>query len=439
MTEIPSSCPKIEQVDPDSAAVQAGIQAGDRILSLNGQPLRDVIDYQYQLEETNQLEVEREGRRVAVHMDVSAGADPGISFSSAVFDRVRVCRSRCVFCFVDQLPRSLRRPLYLKDDDYRLSFLYGNFITLGNLGDDDIKRILDQRLSPLYVSVHATDPELRARMMGMSVADAARGLGILRRLGESGIATHIQIVFCPGINDGPVLERTVMELAEAYPGVASVGIVPVAVSAELPGRRVHLQNLENSHPLRPLTPADAEAVLESVTAWQKRFRREQGSGFVYAADEFYLSAGWSLPPLEAYDDFPHYENGIGIAASFLAEAGGVVGQLLDRHQPGGTVFLLTGKLAAGLVGDVAANLMKSLGIVIKPLVAGNRTFGAHVTVTGLLGGKDILEAARGAGLGPDDLLLVPRCCVSDAPSPLFLDDMTLDGLKAGLGCEVKIV
>lgn len=430
----------IESLEPLSPAAEAGLRPGDHILALNGHPLQDIIDYQFYFEEgANHLEIERDGRRLAVQLHAAAGADPGISFSTAVFDRVRTCRSRCIFCFVDQLPRGLRAPLYLKDDDCRLSFLYGNFITLGNLRDDDIGRILNQRLSPLYISVHAADPELRSRLMGTSVADAARGLDILRRLGKAGIKTHVQVVLCPGTNDGAVLEQTVIELSDKYPNVGSVGVVPVAVAAEFPaGHAGHSRRQRKPQPLRPVTPADCEAIIRSVTAWQKHFRHEREAGFVYAADEFYLRAGLPLPPVEAYDDFPHYENGVGIAASFMTEAGGIIKSLLDQSQAASRVFLLSGELAAGLVRDIAAGLTKTLGVDIRPLAAGNRTFGPHVTVTGLLGGKDILDAAQSAGLGPGDLLLIPRFCVNDGAAPLFIDDMSPDELKESLGCGVII-
>lgn len=430
MSEIPRLHSKIEYVEPDSVAAQAGIRAGDRALSLNGQPLRDIIDYQYHLEAgDNDLEIDREGRRLAVRVHAPAGADPGISFAAAIFDHVRTCRSRCIFCFIDQLPRGLRRPLYFKDDDFRLSFLYGNFITLGNLREDDIERIVEQRLSPLYVSVHATDTGLRARLMGLSVADAAQGLDILHRLGEAGIATHIQVVLCPGINDGPALEQTVMDLSDKFPLVASVGIVPVAV-----GQSSLLQAPQ------PVTSADCEEVIRSVTVWQQRFRQERGVGFVYAADEFYLKADQPLPGVEAYDDFLHYENGIGIAANFVAEAGSIVGTSIDRSGSGGSVYLLTGILASGLMRNVAKILTNSLAVNINALVVENHTFGPHVTVTGLLGGKDILDAALTAALGPGDRLLIPRGCVNDGAgvSPIFIDDMTLGELKEALGCEVIV-
>lgn len=433
----------IGSVEAGSPAASAGLEANDRILSLNGHPLRDVIDFQFYLESgANTLEIEREGKRLVLEMIMEdAGGGSGLTFSRPLFDRVRTCRCRCLFCFVDQVPRGMRKSLYLKDDDFRLSFLYGNFITLGNLSEDDITRILNQRLSPLRVSVHATDPAVRGLIMGTSPEEASQGLAVLRRLGEKGIRTHIQVVLCPGFNDGAVLERTVNDLADGYTNVESVGVVPVSVDPETLSRRSSSEpgpTPAGSARLRPVTPEDCQAVIRAVSTWQGRFRRECGTGFVYAADELYLRAGWPLPPLDAYDEMPQYENGVGIAAAFLAEAEGTVTKLLHDLGPRapGRVFLLSGALAAGLMHQVCERLSHKLHREILPLVAENHTFGPHVTVTGLLGGNDVINAARRAGLGRGDLLLVPRSCLSDADESRFIDDTTLKALEPELGCEI---
>ncbi|MHB1390150.1 MAG: DUF512 domain-containing protein [Thermoleophilia bacterium] len=430
----------VEAVDPSSPAAAAGLMAGDRILSIDGQALRDVIDYRFYLEpDGSELQVERDGRRLQMMLR-PGNEDAGLSFATALFDRIRTCRCRCVFCFVDQLPEGLRPSLYLKDDDFRLSFLYGSFITLGNLDEEDIQRILDQRLSPLYVSVHATDPVVRGQLMGCGQILAARGLELLRRLGREGIEIHIQIVLCPGMNDREVLSQTVTSLARDYPGVVSVGVVPVAVD---PHYLMHHAGLsepgEEARALSPVTASDCEAVIGAVTVWQEQFNGERGTGFVWAADEFYLRAGLPLPELESYGDFSQYENGIGIAASFEEEGESLIRRLLADSDPvTGRVFLLTGTLAAGQMYRICERLTAALGRELKALVAENNLFGPHVTVTGLLGGRDIVRAVLGASLDQNDLLLLPRACLDTSPRPRFLDNLTLEELKLALSCRVMV-
>lgn len=432
---------RVGRVEAGSPAAAAGIAPGDLITALDGRALRDTIDYRFYLEVGGgQLEVERGGRRFSVRVSCDGG-DPGIEFESDIFDRVRVCGNKCPFCFVNQLPRGLRKPFYVKDDDFRLSFLYGNFVTLNNLEPGDLDRIIGQRLSPLHVSVHATDPAVRARLMGCDLDMAATGLKNLRLLGEAGIKTHVQVVLCPGVNDGPVLGQIVAELEGEYTDVASVGVVPVALGSG------YAQKVSRAG-LRPVTAADCMALAPVVTAWQKDFRERHGEGFVYAADEFYLMVGLDLPPVESYDDFPQYGNGIGIAASFLAEGEEEIGRLLgeegkDGGGHRGRIFLLTGTLAAGVVDEVCCRLSGVTGhsapaetARFRPLVAENRLFGPHVTVTGLLGGGDIVDAAREAGLTSGDLLLIPPACTAAGSGERFIDGMTLSELSGALDCNI---
>lgn len=421
---------------PGSPAEAAGIEPGDLIVSLDGHQLHDVIDYQFYLEPRWQLMgIERNDSLIEAELDGSSDGDPGISFASAIFDRIRTCPNRCLFCFVDQVPEGLRRPLYLKDDDFRLSFLHGNFITLNNMDEADVERIIEQRLSPLYVSVHSTDPEVRGRVMGCGAATAARGLEVLRRLGEAGIETHVQIVLCPEINDGAVLERTVTELAAKYKGVASIGVVPVSLSED------YLRRHAGSG-MRPLDAADCAAAIDTIASLRD-------TGFIYAADELFIRSGRPLPPPEYYDDFAQYENGIGIAATLLLEGEELVREALADSSPGdgeldsapvgsGRIYLLTGTLAAGLIESFSARLGDRLQRDIRPLVAGNRLFGSHVTVTGLLGGRDVIRAAREAGLGPGDQLLIPADSL-DSARERFLDDLTLEELDEALECRITVV
>ncbi|MHB1412842.1 MAG: DUF512 domain-containing protein [Thermoleophilia bacterium] len=436
-SKIPAPVAKVTSVAAGSAAAAAGLLPGDIIVSLAGRPLLDVLDYQFGLDSgTQELEVERAGERLLLRLETDESTDPGIRFETALFDGIRRCSNRCLFCFIDQLPRGLRQTLYLKDDDYRLSFLHGNFITLNNLGAGDLARIGEQRLSPLHVSVHATSPVIRAHMMGCSRYAAASGLEAMKALGRAGIELHAQIVLCRGVNDGAVLKRTVAELAHEFPGMASVGIVPAALAEGF------VRGAGTGHGrgglMRPLTPEGLTKVVESVAEWQRRFRDERGRGFVYAADEFYLKAGLPLPALPDYDELPQYENGIGIAASFIEDLPQLGESLYSAGLPAGRVFLLSGELAAPLIEFACGKLTRATGGSFWPLVAANRLFGPHVTVTGLLGGADIAAAVRAAGLAEQDLLLLPAACL-ESSGERFLDDMGLDELRSALACAVRVI
>ncbi len=414
---------RITAVAEGSPAAAAGIIPGDVLLSIDGHGLRDVIDYQFHVEPGVRLLLERGGRQLELRLPSDPG-DPGISFQSAVFDRVRTCACNCVFCFVDQLPPGLRPPLYVRDDDFRLSFLGGNFITLNNLSGRDLERVVCQRLGPLYVSVHATDTAIRAELMGVRESVASRGLNNLRHLGEQGIELHVQVVLCPGVNDGAVLTQTITELADDFPGVISVGVVPVSLSAEYAAT--------HSGPgLRPVNAEESLTVLATINELQAGFRRDRGSRFAYAADEFYLLAAEPLPVPQAYDNYPQYENGIGIAASFLENLEDLQHRL-QAMPPEGGVYLLTGTLGAPVVQAACEKLSRKSQAAVSTLVAGNRLFGPHVTVTGLLGGRDIVRAAEAMGLGRKDLLLLPEFCLSGREEPRFLDGLTLAELNETL-------
>jgi putative radical SAM enzyme (TIGR03279 family) len=331
-------------------------------------------------------------------------------------DEPRVCRNSCRFCFVDQVPPGLRAALYVKDDDYRLSFLHGNFTTLTNLAGSDVERILALRLSPLYVSLHAWDDAMRVRLMGRAAAGSRE---TLERLAGAGLELHLQVVLCPGWNDGDVLAGTV-EGAASLAAVADLGVVPVSLAEEGDLRRV--------------TDADAEAVLAAVEAWQERFRAERGAAFVHAADEFHLLCGRTPPASDAPDQ---YENGIGMSAQLLEEAE----DLGTDDAPGGpahragavsAVRLLTGTLAAPVVARAGEALGARLGVAVRPFPVANRLFGDHVTVTGLLGGREVLAALGADPLAEGEWLVAPRVFV---PADLgrTLDDVGEDDLAAACG------
>ena len=407
---------------------RAGLVVGDVIVSVDGQPLRDVIDWQWLADcDAVALSVLRHGTTAdTVELTRAPGESWGIAFSETVFDGVRTCRNRCAFCFMTQLPKGLRRALYLRDDDYRLSFLQGNFVTLTNLSDEDADRIVEQHLSPLYVSLHAVDPEVRTELI---CAREDRALERLDALLEAGIDVHTQIVLVPGVNDGDVLERSLTWLAERE-GVLSVGIVPLGYTA-------HQQRFPSSYE----SAEDAAAVIEQMRPWQEAFRERDGVSWVYLADEFYLNAGFEVPAAAEYDGFPQYENGIGLVRDWLDE----VGNLTDRLDAAALracatapIALITGELFAPVLERVVAGVRERacispdrLGVV----AVCNSFFGGNVSVTGLLTGSDLVPAIGSLPMGT--VALVPDIVVN--ADGLLLDDLPVTELGTQSGREVRLV
>jgi len=401
-----------------AAAQRAGLRPGDCIARLNGAVPADVLDLEMAAADGSLwLSVLRDGRLLDLVVAPSAGEWHGISLDhGGLGAEPRTCRNACRFCFVDQVPDGLRPALSIKDDDYRLSFLHGNFITLSNLDDADLARIEELRLSPLYVSLHAWDDEARVGLMGRAAADSRR---TLERLAGTGVELHLQVVLCPGWNDGPILSETVA-LAGALPAVADLGVVPVSLAEEGDLRRV--------------TADDALAVLQAVAGWQKGFRRSRGRDFVHAADEFHLLCG-QLPPRSDAPD--QYENGIGVSAELLAEV-----EVLTGGRPAvlraAAVRLLSGSLAEPVISRAADALRGHYGLPVRPLVVPNRLFGPQVTVTGLLGGFEVLEALRRDPLAAGEWLLAPRLFL---PAVLgrTLDDVGEDELAAACAGRLAVV
>ncbi|NLG83491.1 MAG: DUF512 domain-containing protein [Firmicutes bacterium] len=410
----------ITAVQKSSPAARAGILPGERLLAGNGRQLRDLIDYHIAVDPARRLRMTLagpEGRRTVL---LTKGEDEavGLSFATAVFDGIRRCRNRCVFCFVDQLPKGLRPSLYIKDEDYRLSFLQGNYVTLTPLAEEDRDRIVRERLSPLYVSVHATDPEIRGRLLGRR--GPAPILPLLTDLVRAGIRFHAQAVICPGWNDGPVLARTIADLAALWPGVTSLAVVPVGLTG-------HRRGLA---PLRPFTREEATALLAEVAEWQKRLVAQIGTRFVFAADEFYLLAEEPIPSAASYEDYPQLENGVGLIRSFTDDFR-VAWRYWRKKMPPGRLRVVTGFAAAGMWKHLAS-LMAPRGVVLEVVPVENRLFGPGITVAGLLSAEDIIAALRGKEPLPT---FVPRVAVRRGED-LFLDGMRVAEFREKTQAEV---
>jgi len=416
----------IAEAHSGSIAAELGLRPGDVLLSIDGHVLRDVIDYRfYGAEEELELAVERGGERIVYQVERGYDQELGIEFAEPTFDGLRRCNNRCEFCFLKGMPRGMRQPLYIKDDDYRYSFLFGNFVTLTNLTEDDWARLAEQRLSPLYVSVHATDPALRRRILGSPAAPDV--VEQLRRLGSLGIQVHAQIVLTPGLNDGQHLAHTVADLAALHPAVQSIAVVPLGLT------RYH------RCPFRTYAPEEAGPIIAQIAAWQREYRRQRGLNLIYVSDEWYLLAGLEVPPAEEYDDFPQLENGVGLTRVFLDEEFRVSGfEPFDYAQDKfrvEKVTLICGMLIAPLLGDVAAKLSGRTGLEIEIVPVINDFFGPTVTVSGLLTGRDVVEALRGCDLC--DAVFLPRAMFG-ASGKLTLDDMSLAAIGETLGIRVEV-
>ncbi len=409
----------ISGIKQHSLAEQAGIRPGEVLTGVNGLAVGDIIDLSFLLCECSvELQLLRQGQPRTVRIDKHPDEDLGLEFQSAVFDGVRTCFNRCIFCFVDQMIPGMRGTLYVKDDDYRLSFLYGNFITLTNMGEEDFRRIIRMHLSPIYVSVHATEDRVRCNMMGNNNAEDI--LKKLRMLIDNGIEVHTQIVCCPGYNDGTVLEKTYQDLLHLGNGIASVAVVPVGLT----------KNREKLTKLRIFTRDEAENLCRQVDEWQKDCRKKIGRSFIHLGDEFYLMAGLPVPPGESYDGYPQLENGIGLTRVFLDEWEEHFGKpILDTHAD---AVVLVGESAAKVLQPLIEGFNKKYHTAHRVVGVKNRFFGGAVNVTGLLTGGDMLAEAEGV-----QRIIIPAVTLNK--DNLFLDDMSFDDFCRKAKAEVDVV
>lgn len=419
----------IAAVEPGSLGQEIGLAPGDQLVSINDRALRDVIDVQfYGADERLALLIVRDGEPLSFEIERDYGQELGLTFAHPTFDvDIRRCTNNCDFCFVKQNARGMRRSLYVKDDDYRYSFLFGNFVTLTNLTGDDWARLEEQRLSPLYVSVHATDLDLRRRFL--ACRDAPDVMAQLHRLADLGIEVHTQVVLVPGLNDGAHFARTIADLtALCGEPVASIGVVPVGLTKYHPGRcRTH-------------TPQESWAVLEQVEERRVENRRAWGYNVVYPSDEWYLVAGWEVPLTSEYDGFPQVENGVGMVRQLLDEWQALKADLPTVGLRPAT--LICGTLVAPLLARIVEELNGLTGADVRLVPVVNHFFGSVTTVSGLLTGQDVVTALQGEVLG--EVVLLPRAMFTGqygagAASPdMTLDDVPIAGISAQLGVPVEM-
>ena len=414
---------EITGVIQDSPAAHAGIRKGMQLVSLNGHVIRDVVDYMYYAAETAlDVVTELDGKQAHYHLEKDEYDDTGLEFASFLMDSKQSCRNKCVFCFIDQMPPGMRETLYFKDDDARLSFLHGNYVTLTNMTQEDVDRIIAMRLG-INVSVHTTNPELRCKMMQNRFA--GEKLDYLWQMAKAGIQLNCQIVLCPGLNDGEELKRTLTDLGKMLPHLTSVAVVPVGLS----------KFREGLYPLTPFTPETAAATLDLIAAFQEQVLEKFGTRAVFPSDEFFLLAGRELPDESYYEGYPQYENGVGMLRSLADEFHAA---LDEADAPGKrTVAVATGMAAYSfLCGLMQEAEQRFPEIQCNVYGIRNDFFGESITVTGLLTGQDIIRQLSGKPLG--EMLLLSES-IFRKNSEVFLDDLTIADVERVLHTKIRIV
>lgn len=416
----------VKAIVPGSIAEEMGIEPGDKLLSIDGHEIEDIFDYQYYVEaEELLLLIEKpDGEQWELEIEKEEDETLGIEFGEGLMDEYRSCRNKCIFCFIDQMPQGMRDTLYFKDDDSRLSFLQGNYVTLTNMSDHDIQRIIKYRLEPINISFQTTNPELRCRMLHNRFAgDALKKVDELYR---GGIEMNGQIVLCKGINDGEELERSIRDLTGYMPLLKSVSVVPVGLS----------KYREGLYPLEPFTKEDAREVLSVIHKWQEKLYREYGLHFIHAGDEWYLMAEEELPEEERYDGYLQLENGVGMLRLLLNEFSEGY-EALEGDDRTGEIALATGKLAFPCLREIADKMEKKFpGLKIHVYEIRNDFFGERITVSGLITGQDLVNQLKGRNLG--GRLLIP-CNMLKADEDIFLDDYTVKEVSDALQVPIDIV
>ncbi len=415
----------ISYIEPDSLAEEAGLVPGDRLVTVNGHKIHDILEYRYLISETEvELEVLKENGDTEIITIENDYEDLGIEFKQGLIDTAQSCKNKCIFCFIDQLPEGMRETVYFKDDDTRLSFLQGNYVTLTNLTEEEIDRLISMHISPINISVHTTNPDLRVEML--KNPNASKIYDIMKRFADNEIYMNCQIVLCPGYNDKDELDRTIEDMAELYPYVTSCSVVPVGLTRYREG-------------LCKLTPFDARSSLDTVRqveSYQKKFKEEFGVNLIYIADEFYINAKLPIPTAEEYDGFPQIENGVGLVASLKEEFDEAVNHI-KKKKYSRKVAIATGELVYGFVNSLADRLMlETEGLEISVYPVKNEFFGGGVNVSGLVTGSDLIRTLK------DELkfdeLLIPDCMLRDGED-IFLDDITLEELSDTLGMKITPV
>ena len=422
-----SAMVKITNVEARSYADKAGIKPGDTLVAVNGNPIRDVLDYRFYLtEKCVALALLRGDEEYSVTVKKKEYDDLGLEFETPLMDKKHTCKNGCIFCFIDQNPEGLRESLYFKDDDSRLSFIHGNYVTLTNMNDEDIERIVKMRFSPINVSVHTTNPELRVKMMKNKRSGEV--LKYLRTLADAGISMCGQIVLCRGVNDGEELVRTLNDLSEYYPEMSSVAIVPAGLT----------KFRDKLYPLTDFTKDEAAAVIATVNEAGERMLEKHGSRVFFAADEFYLKAGLPIPDTDYYEDYPQIENGVGMLRSFSDEYEEALSDCYDMRDylsAPRTVSVATAVAAYPEICKIANAVSSAIdGLKVNVYCIRNNFYGESITVSGLLTGKDIAEQLEGKPLG--DELLISESCLRDGED-VFLCGMTREELEERLGVTVS--
>lgn len=413
----------IASIIPGSIADEVGIEPGDKLMAINDANVVDVLDYMEWIEQ-DYLEItvqKKDGQQWILEIEKDVDENLGIDFVMPLMDKEKACANKCIFCFVDQLPPSVRSSLQFKDDDWRLSFLMGNYVTLTNLSPLDFNRIYEKAISPLYVSIHTTNPELRVRMMGNKRASEI--MDTLEDFRKNDISIHCQIVLCRNVNDGKELDKTLEDLWSFRDIIQSIAVVPVGLTG-------HRNGLEN---ILPYDKESSAQVIDQVEKWQYFFKRTLGTSFIFIADEFYIIADRDMPDYDDYEDFPQIENGVGLVQKFRYEFAQAIKDIDDASWDKGELSIVTGQSASKIIEEIGQTLEKITGKTIYVYPIKNNFFGGQVTVAGLITGSDIIRELKNKPLGQK--VLIPDVMLRQGED-IFLDDMTLEELSAQLGIKV---